>query len=279
MAFTVGNSNKNKKTSAPVPYAPTPATSPAPPTSLDALQPHDPSAPSRSDTKTSLNSGGPDSVNEHKQSNERSELHDDDRKAGEPAAERANGAGVEEVAAKPTATAVPLVNSDLAEEIARKAVQVELARQAEKARFDVSEGNRVVLVLDPAVLRSYTIEWSAYNSTANEKLNFTQYLTNRLRACQSHTSTRPIYVDDSLRQQLEELFNEAVTSPDDLRNKIDRHIRPIIESEDLPDGVLRLKALDPAFVEMVSGWEPDKTVGEAVGDFILEAAYEKAGRL
>lgn len=224
---------------------------------------------------------------------ERSKLRDDDRDAkaqGVDAENAASPAAETSAAAEPPVGVIretvnfhphtySFVDKNEADRIAREAVHAELERQADKARYDVSEGNRVVLVLDEASLRTYTADWTTHNLTANEKLNFTQYLTNRLRACQSHTSTRPIYVDDTTRQSIEALFSEAVTSADDLRNKIDRHIRPIIESEDLPDGVLRFKPLDPAFIEMVSGWEPDKTVAEAVSDFMTEAAYQKAGIL
>lgn len=201
---------------------------------------------------------------------------DDDRSTPSPDLETPSLA--QPTPSLPTLTSTAArVDEQEADRIAREAVRRELDRQADKARYDVSDGNRVVIVLDDESLRTYTEQWSTYNSTANSKLNFTQYLADRLRACRTHTSTRPIYIADTVRQTLEDLFNEVITSELDLQNKIDRHIRPIIESPDLPDGVLRFKPLDPGFMEMVAGWEPDKPLADAVSDFVLESAYQRAG--
>jgi hypothetical protein len=160
--------------------------------------------------------------------------------------------------------------------VARRAVEQVLSDQAEAARYDVYE-NRVTITLDDEDLRNYKTAWAARNAQQPDKMTFSAYLATRLKSCRSHTASRPVYIDDTVRQYIEDLFSEMVTTGQDLANKIDRHIRPIIESPDLPDGILRFKPLDPTFVEMVTGWEPDKTAAEAIGDFMHEAAMQKAG--
>lgn len=165
-----------------------------------------------------------------------------------------------------------------AEAIARTAVERVLAEQAEAARFDVIEGNRVVITLRSDDLEAYRSHWNAFNaSTTGDRVTFSEYLSLRLRRCRTHTAAREIYVGDSIRQSIEQLFDSSIMSEQDLLNKIDRHIRPIIESPDVTDGILRLRPLDPMLLELLTSWEPDKTPAEAVGDFMHTAALEKAG--
>jgi hypothetical protein len=164
----------------------------------------------------------------------------------------------------------------VAEQAARRAVEEVLAKQADEARYDVYD-HSVTITLDDEDLRTYREQWQLKNADLSNKLTFSQYLVTRLKACRRHTSSRPVYVHDERRQYMESLFNETILDDRDLANKIDRHIRPIIESPDSPDGVLRIKPLDPAFTEMVIGWFPDMTPAEAIGDFMIEAAMQKAG--
>ena len=279
MGLKLGRKNDSSSTqslSSSTSSAPVPDVA-APPLSVDPTHLSRPIAPQALDIVTS----NPTEVGD-----KRSELRDDDREAvvqgvgaDIEASQGSEAQAAEESPAKYRYRPYTLLDKQQADRIAREAVHAELERQADKARYDISDGNRVVLVLDEESLRTYTADWNAFNLTANAKIAFTEYLATRLRACRTHTSTRPIYVTDNVRQQIEDLFSEAVTSDIDLRNQIDRHIRPIMESADLPDGVLRFKPLDPTLVEMIGGWYPDKTVAEAVSDFMVEATQEKAGIL
>lgn len=183
--------------------------------------------------------------------------------------------------ASPVAAVPPVAPNELAERVAREAVERVLSDQAEARMFDVVDTDRVVLTLqldDLAVLKS---QWTARNSAGIGRITFSEFLSLRLRACRLHTAVRAIYVRDETRQQIESLFDAVVMSDTDLVNKLDRHIRPIIECPEgtagIENGVLKLKPVDPRLLEMVTGWYPDRTPAEALGDFMTEAALEKAG--
>jgi hypothetical protein len=167
--------------------------------------------------------------------------------------------------------------TSVAQRAAHDAVQRVLAEQAESRLFDVVDTNRVVVSLqsdDLAILKS---QWLERNSAGIGKIPFSEFLSNRLRACRSHTAVRAIYVRDAQRQSLEELFREVVMSDDDLVNKVDRHIRPIIECPGSDIGVLKLRPLDPFIMELVPPWYPDMSTTDAISYFIDEAVKEKAG--
>ena len=182
----------------------------------------------------------------------------------------------------PTSSIAPLVSlsSDLAHQIAKEAVERVLGDQAEARLFDVFN-NRLTITLPDDDLTVLEAQWREHNSkiegNANAKLPFSAFVATRLRGCRSHDASRAIYVGDAIRQSLEKLFGDVIYSETDLANKIDRHLRPIIQSPDNPTGIMRLKPLDPLVVEIVPGWYPDKSPVDALSDFINDAVREKAG--
>jgi hypothetical protein len=160
------------------------------------------------------------------------------------------------------------------QEIAQRAVDRVLAEQKEVARYDVYD-QRVTITLEADILAQYRVAWMARNDQREDKILFSEYLSQRIKACSMHISTRPVFIRDHIRQQIEDLFGQAVVSDQDLLNQLDRTIKPIVQTS--VGGPLVMPPIDPDLLELVTAWEPDKTPADALGEFMLLAAQEKAG--
>lgn len=167
-----------------------------------------------------------------------------------------------------------------AEDAARRAVERVLSDQAETRLFDavaiepVTLDARFVITITAADVDILRKQWQEYNTAlvavGSTKIPFSMFLARRLHLCRSYDAVRAVYLNDSERQYVEELFDTTVFSGQQLVNEIDRRIRPIIEYTN--GEPLRLRPINPNLIERVPSWFPDKTPADAISDFIMEAA-------